>query len=102
MTRHPATCSAFEGHRRIATGSLSDVALAVRAVLARGEQAPVLIFDDITGRPVELDLRGTPEEILGGWQTRRPASNPRPPLRLKKKTSRAAVAGPSSVWWRER
>jgi hypothetical protein len=64
MTPHPATCTAFEGHRRIASGCLPEVALAVREVLARGEQAPVLIFDDVTSRPVELDLRGTPEEIL--------------------------------------
>lgn len=64
MTSHPATCTAFEGHRRIASGTLPEVALAVRAVLARGEQAPVLIFDDITSRPVEFDLRGTPKEIV--------------------------------------
>jgi uncharacterized protein len=78
MTPHPATCTAFEGHRRIASGSLSDVALAVRAVLARGEQAPVLIFDDITGRPVELDLRGTPEEILGRLANQAPGEQPAP------------------------
>ncbi|HEX3637775.1 MAG TPA: DUF2239 family protein [Paraburkholderia sp.] len=78
MTPHPATCTAFEGHRRIASGSLSDVALAVRAVLARGEQAPVLIFDDITARPVELDLRGTPEEILGRLANQAPGEQPAP------------------------
>ncbi|HEX7908432.1 MAG TPA: DUF2239 family protein [Paraburkholderia sp.] len=64
MTPHPATCTAFEGHRRIASGTLPEVALAVSAVLARGEQAPVLIFDDITSRPIEFDLRGTPDEIV--------------------------------------
>ncbi|MFM0734976.1 DUF2239 family protein [Paraburkholderia sediminicola] len=64
MTPHPAICIAFEGYRRIASGPVSEVALAVREVLARGEQAPVLIFDDITSRPVEFDLRGSPEEIL--------------------------------------
>ena len=64
MTLHPATCTAFEGLRRIASGALPEVALAVREVLARGEQAPVVIFDDVTSRPVEFDLRGTPEEIV--------------------------------------
>ncbi|RAS19598.1 DUF2239 family protein [Paraburkholderia bryophila] len=64
MTSSISTCTAFEGHRRIASGSLPDVALAVKAVLARGEQAPVLIFDDITSQPVEFDLRGTSEEIV--------------------------------------
>lgn len=64
MPPHFATCTAFEGHHRIASGALPEVALAVRAVLARGERAPVLIFDDVTSRPVEFDLRGTPEEIV--------------------------------------
>ncbi|MFM0741917.1 DUF2239 family protein [Paraburkholderia xenovorans] len=64
MTSSAATCIAFEGHRRIASGTLSDVALAVRDLLARGEQAPVLIFDDVTSRPIEFDLRGTPEQIV--------------------------------------
>ncbi|WGS50164.1 DUF2239 family protein [Paraburkholderia sp. D15] len=59
-----STCTAFEGHRRIASGALPDVALAVHAVLARGEQAPVLIFDDVTSQPIEFDLRGTPQEIV--------------------------------------
>lgn len=64
MTSSIFTCTAFEGHRRIASGSLPEVALAVKAVLACGEQAPVLIFDDITSQPVEFDLRGTSEEIV--------------------------------------
>ncbi|WP_168792317.1 DUF2239 family protein [Paraburkholderia aromaticivorans] len=64
MTVHSPTCTAFEGHHRIASGALPDVALAVREVFARGEQAPVLVFDDVTSRPVEFDLRGTPDEIV--------------------------------------
>lgn len=64
MTDHSATCTAFEGHRCIASGAVPDVALAVRAVLERGEQAPILIFDDVTSRQVEFDLRGTPAEIV--------------------------------------
>jgi uncharacterized protein len=64
MTAHSSTCIAFEGHRRIAAGTLADVALAVREVHTRGEAAPVLVFDDITSRPVEFDLRGTPDEIV--------------------------------------
>ncbi|CAN7163813.1 DUF2239 family protein [Paraburkholderia sp. DD10] len=73
MTVYRATCTAFEGHRRIASGALSDVALAVRAVLARGEQAPVLIFDDATSHPVEFDLRGTPEEIVARLAAEHPS-----------------------------
>ncbi|MFM0235006.1 DUF2239 family protein [Paraburkholderia sediminicola] len=76
MTPHPATCTAFEGHRRIAAGPVSEVALAVREVLGRGEQAPVLIFDDVTSRPVEFDLRGTPEEMLTRLASETPSEQP--------------------------
>lgn len=78
MIAHPDTCIAFEGHRRITSGALSEVALAVREVLARGEQAPVLIFDTITSRPVEFDLRGTPEEILARLASQSPAGQAAP------------------------
>jgi hypothetical protein len=58
------TCTAFEGHRLIASGELPAVALAVKEVIERGEQAPILVFDDATAAPVEFDLRGTAEEIV--------------------------------------
>ncbi|WP_027803108.1 DUF2239 family protein [Paraburkholderia dilworthii] len=64
MTTHFTHCTAFEGHRLIASGELPAVALAVNEVLARGEQAPVLVFDDVTAAPVEFDLRGTAEDIV--------------------------------------
>ncbi|WP_406867832.1 DUF2239 family protein [Paraburkholderia fungorum] len=78
MTPHPATCIAFEGHRRIASGTPAEVALAVREVLARGERAPVLIFDTVTSRPVEFDLRGTPDEILARLASQAPVGQPAP------------------------
>lgn len=65
MTTAPATCIAFEGIRRIASGALKDVAIAVKSVVDRGESAPVLIFDSVTSQPVELDLRGSVDEVIG-------------------------------------
>src|ERR1700761_7375717 len=59
-----ASCIAFDGHRQIAAGTLADVALATKRAVDGGVDGPVLIFDDVTGRPVELDLRGTPEDVL--------------------------------------
>ncbi len=56
----PAT--AFAGHRIIASGRLADVALSTRAALERGQD--VLVFDDDTGKVIDLDLRGTPAEIV--------------------------------------
>jgi hypothetical protein len=58
------TCTAFEGQRLIASGELPAVALAAKEVIKRGEQAPILVFDDATAAPVEFDLRGTAEEIV--------------------------------------
>ncbi|OXH88603.1 hypothetical protein CA831_16900, partial [Burkholderia multivorans] len=51
--------TAFDGHRRIASGPLDTVALAVKRIAGDGMAGAVLIFDDATGRSIDLDLRGT-------------------------------------------
>jgi hypothetical protein len=58
-TRDHPRCTAFAGARLIASGTLVEVA---RSSIASIE--PVLIFDDMTGEMIELDLRGTPDEVL--------------------------------------
>ena len=63
MADTPA-CIAFDGHRRIASGSLSEVALAVKRAVDAGAAGPVLVFDELSSRPVELDLRGAPDDVL--------------------------------------
>jgi hypothetical protein len=62
MTDPSHDIAAFAGARLIATGALASVALAAKAVLDGGETAPVLLFD-ATARPVELDFRGSPEDV---------------------------------------
>jgi uncharacterized protein len=57
-------CTAFEGTRRIASGELALVALKTKEVIDGGDHAPVLIFDDETSRPIEVDFRGTAEDVL--------------------------------------
>jgi uncharacterized protein len=57
-------CIAFDGHRRIAAGSLAEVALATKQAVDSGAEGPVLIFDQLSSRAVELDLRGTPDDVL--------------------------------------
>lgn len=54
-------CTAFAGHRRIASGLLGEVALTIKAGVFAD---PVLVFDDSSGRVVDLDLRGTDAEVL--------------------------------------
>jgi len=55
---------AFDGHRRIASGALASVALAVKRALADDAMGPVLVFDNATGRSTDIDIRGTDEEIV--------------------------------------
>lgn len=58
------SCTAFDGHRHIASGPLGAVALAVRAVAECNAAGPVLTFDDATGQVIDIDIRGTDEDIL--------------------------------------
>lgn len=54
--------TAFDGHRRLASGPLATVALAVRQA-GDATSGAILIFDDATGRSIDLDLRGTADDI---------------------------------------
>ncbi|MCU9957959.1 DUF2239 family protein [Burkholderia sp. BKH01] len=54
--------TAFDGHRRLASGPLATVALAVRQA-GDAMSGTILIFDDTTGRSIDLDLRGTADDI---------------------------------------
>ncbi|WP_109480737.1 DUF2239 family protein [Paraburkholderia sp. C35] len=65
MTAQPIICTAFMGHRRIASGSLKAVALVVKAAMeGDDDSSSALIFDDLTSRPIELDLRGSAADVL--------------------------------------
>jgi hypothetical protein len=59
---HQRRCTAFSGTTRIAAGELGGVALKAKAAADKGE--PVLIFDDATSEPIELDFRGTGDDVL--------------------------------------
>jgi hypothetical protein len=50
------TCTAFAGDLWIATGSAEEVRTALRAVDS-AEAGPLLVFDDETGRQIDLDMR---------------------------------------------
>ena len=59
----PSTYTAFSGQGRIAAGPLPSVALAIKRAMTSGADA-ILIFDDSTGRPIDIDTRGTDDEVL--------------------------------------
>lgn len=56
------SCTAFAGRRLLISGSLADVAIAVAR--SAGAADAVLVFDDVTGDVVDLDLSGSDAEIL--------------------------------------
>jgi hypothetical protein len=72
------TYIAFEGYRRIASGHLAQVAAKVKRVADRGEQAPVLIFDRLTSQTMEMDLRGTLDDVLARLPSEAAGSGPQP------------------------
>jgi hypothetical protein len=69
--------TAFMAHQRLASGPLAEVALAVLKASKSSAAEPIVIFDDTTGRPIDLDLRGTERDIVA--RLRQPASNAETP-----------------------
>jgi hypothetical protein len=57
--------SAFAGSRRIERGGLSRVANAVKQAVDLGEAGEILIFEDSNGRLVEIDFRGSADDVEG-------------------------------------
>jgi len=57
-------CTAFAGQRCIGSGDLLVVARKAKMVLDQGEPDPILIINDATGEWVEVDFRGTSEEVV--------------------------------------
>lgn len=56
-------CIAFAGSRLVATGELIDVAQKAKKALDRDPALALLIFDDATSEPIELDLRGSAKDV---------------------------------------
>ena len=59
-----APYSGFHQSNLVASGSLGQVALAVKAMFADVHVGGALIFDNSTGRVVDIDFRGSDNEIL--------------------------------------
>jgi hypothetical protein len=63
MTAH-SEAIAFAGDTCIASGELSSVALAVKQAAARQRHEPILVFNAASSEPIDLDLRGSREDVL--------------------------------------
>jgi len=58
-------CIAFEGTKFIADGELIYVAAKTKRIVDRGGNAPIFIFDETTSEPIDVDFRGTTDDVLG-------------------------------------
>jgi uncharacterized protein len=61
MARHSSVV-AFIGDRCVGTGDLGSVAVAVKKASAR-QREPILVFDAATSEEIEIDLRGTDDDV---------------------------------------
>jgi uncharacterized protein len=57
------TFTAFAGPRRIDNGWLRAVAESVKRAIDAGETGEILIFDDADAQPVEIDFRGSLDDV---------------------------------------
>src|SRR6266702_2862368 len=76
MTLSAYTC--FDGPKRLVAGSLHVVVLAAGQALAGDAAGPVLLFDNDTGRSIDVDLRGTEAEIMARYGATSPGAGADP------------------------
>lgn len=57
-------CTAFEGDKRLISGPLVEVALAVKNLADARGNVSVMVFDDADAHIVELNLRGSKQEVI--------------------------------------
>lgn len=93
--------TAFDGDRRFASGPLAQVALAVKEMIEGQRPHDVLVFDDSTGRVVDLYLMGSAEEVAAryaeapttGREQKQPAEPAGPPERRGPGRPKLGVVG---------
>ncbi|MEO8201546.1 MAG: DUF2239 family protein [Gemmatimonadota bacterium] len=56
--------TAFDGPRCIATGNPGEVARTARLVLDRNPTASILVFDTVSSETIEIDFRGSANEVM--------------------------------------
>ncbi len=64
--------SAFQGQKCIAVGDLASVVRSAKEVVDSVEHASILVFENTTSRQVEIDFRGTVDEVLQRLQPEQP------------------------------
>ena len=60
----PSRLTAFSGKHKVAEGSLHSLAPVLKDLVTADPHAQILIFDDATGKQVDLNLHGSLAEVL--------------------------------------
>ena len=68
--------SSFAGFSLLQRGDLQTMLLQTKNYLDSGGQEQVLIFDNDTGKQVDFDFRGTPQEVVSRAQAPEPRRGP--------------------------
>jgi hypothetical protein len=75
------TYTAFVGQQLAASGPVDQVLTSVKPWFDHDPGAPILIFEDVTGRQVDFDLRGALEDVITRARPDPPRTGPgRPKL----------------------
>ena len=69
---HSVSLTAFAGKQKIATGTLHALAPTLKERVTREPDAQILIFNDSTGKQVDLNLHGSLAEVLQRLPAPRP------------------------------
>jgi hypothetical protein len=88
----------FQGFRKVIAGTSPEVAL----FLKDRAQGDALVFEDATGCPVDLDSRGTPEEISARYAeqtTNEPRGRGRPRLGVIAREVTLLPRHPGAIEW---
>ena len=64
MPQKEINCSAFDGSRCIASGKLVDVVKKIKEIMNPDQQPAAILFDNATSEIIEIDFRGTLDEVL--------------------------------------
>ncbi|MES2791183.1 MAG: DUF2239 family protein [Planctomycetota bacterium] len=62
--RNSTSCTAFVGDVCLATGPVVEVAARVKRFMDAGENEVIVIFDDATSELVEIDFRGSVDDVV--------------------------------------
>jgi len=73
----PLTYTAFLEGRRLATGPLHEVAVAVLRAQQAQPERPALVFSDASGQSADLDLRGGEQAVAARYTAAAPAQAPK-------------------------